>query len=52
MKDTKEIKPRITLQIDDEVQKLVINLRDKHHVNISAICREAIEEWHKKLESK
>ncbi len=42
--------PRVTLQIDNEILKIVNNLRDKHKVNISAICRSAIVEWNNKLE--
>ena len=41
-----------TLQIDEEVDKAIKKLRDKHRVNISAVCRDAIVEKNKKLESK
>jgi len=40
-----------TLQIDEKIDTLIKDLRDRHRVNVSAICRDAIEGWHKKLES-
>lgn len=48
----KENRLTFTLQIDEEIDSLIKNLRDKHRVNISAICRDAIVEWNKKLEKK
>lgn len=50
MTKKKDNRLKLTLQIDEDILKSIKNLRDKHHVNISAICRDAITEWERKLE--
>jgi len=52
MKTNESNKWKLTLQIDEETSTIIKNLREKHHVNISAVCREALSEWNKKLETR
>lgn len=52
MKKTKEEKPKLTLQIDEETLMVVKNLRDKHHINISGLIRDELHKWNEKLEAK
>lgn len=37
------------MQVDDEILKLIRDLREVHCINISALFRDSITEWHKKL---
>jgi hypothetical protein len=48
---TKNLKMRLNLQIDKDTREICNVLRDKHHINISSLCREAILDMYKKLEN-
>ncbi len=52
MKKVKEERPKLTLQIDNETLEVVVNLREKHHINISSLVRNELHKWNTKLESK
>ena len=41
---------RTTLYLDDETLEMSKTLREKHHVNISSVARQAIRDLFKKLE--
>ena len=41
---------RTTLYLDDETLEMSKALREKHHVNISSVARQAIRDLFKKLE--
>jgi len=43
-------KNRLNLMVDDETQEMSNVLRDKHHVNISSVARQAIRDLYNKLE--
>ena len=47
----KKLRIRLNLQIDEETKQMSDNLRLKHHVNISSLCREAIRNMYEKLEN-
>jgi post-segregation antitoxin (ccd killing protein) len=47
---TKNLKVRLNLQIDKETREVCNLLRDKHHINISSLCREAIINKYKELD--
>jgi hypothetical protein len=43
------LKVRLNLQIDEETLKMTKNLREKHHINLSSLCRESIIKKYKEL---
>ncbi len=45
----KKLRIRLNLQIDEETLKITNILREKHHINISSLCREAISNKYKEL---
>ena len=47
----KNLKVRLNLQIDRDTREICNILRDKHHINISSLCREAIQNMYEKLEN-
>lgn len=47
----KKLRVRLNLQINEETLKMSNILREKHHVNISSLCREAIVKMYEKLEN-
>ena len=49
-KEAGEWNSRIALKIDDETHSQIQVLRDKHCINISAVCRNAIAALFLKLE--
>ncbi len=48
--ESQEWNSRIALKIDDETHNQIQILRDKHCINISAVCRNAIAALFVKLE--
>ena len=46
------LKVRLNLQIDRQTLKMTKILREKHHINLSSLCREAIVNMYKKMEEK
>lgn len=51
-KTEKEMKIRLNLQINPEIEQMVKVLREKHSINFSSFCRNAIIDLYKKLEQK
>ena len=50
--ETVIFKQRLNLQLDDETKEMSNVLRQKYHINISSLCREAIRDaYHSRLES-
>lgn len=41
---------RFNMQIDNETIKMIKIIREKHHINVSSLCREAIVNMYQKLE--
>lgn len=50
MRNRKDNRLTFTLQIDEEVDRMIKNLRDKYRINVSAICRDLIMDYHNRLE--
>ena len=49
---TKKLRIRLNLQIDQQTSKMAKILREKHHINLSSLCRKAIIDFYGKLEKK
>jgi hypothetical protein len=49
---TKNLKIRLNLQIDNPTLEMSKILREKHHINLSSLCREAIVNAYKKIENR
>jgi len=47
-----KLRIRLNLQIDEETKKMSDNLRLRHHINISSLCREAIRNIYRSLNEK
>ena len=45
----KKLRIRLNLQINEETKKMSDELREKNHVNISSLCREAIRNMYQRL---
>lgn len=48
----KNLKIRLNLQIDKKILETTKVLREKHHINISSLCRDVILKTYNKLEHK
>ena len=48
----KNLKVRLNLQIDEETLAMTRIMREKYHINLSSLCREAIIASYNKLEYK
>jgi len=48
----KNLRIRLNLQINEQILKMANILREKHHINLSSLCREAIVNMYKKMEEK
>ena len=46
----KKLRIRLNLQIDEKTKEMSEVLREKHHINLSSVCREAIKAIYSKLE--
>ena len=44
------LKVRLNLQVDEETSKKSVVLRQKHHINLSSLCRDAIIKKFEELE--
>ena len=48
----KQLRSRLNLILDKEVEEMSNVLRQKYHINISSLCREAIRDaYHSRLET-
>lgn len=47
----KNLRVRLNLQINEDVKQKSDVLREKHHLNISSLCRDAIEKKYQELEN-
>ncbi len=47
---TKQLKVRLNLQIDNATREMSNILREKHHLNISSLCRQTIIDKYNELE--
>jgi len=48
----KKLRIRLNLQINEQILKMTEILREKHHINISSLCRDAISNEYEKMEKK
>ena len=48
---SKKLRVRLNLQIDEATLEMTKIMRDKHHINLSSLCREAITNAYQRLES-
>jgi len=48
----KNLKVRLNLQIDELTLKMTKILREKHHINLSSLCRKSIIDLYNRLEEK
>ena len=48
---SKKEKKKINLQVDDDIYEMCKNLRSKYYINISSLCRNAIEETYIRLKN-
>ena len=46
---SKQLKFRLNLLVDKNIREKSIILRDEYHINISSLCREAIDNKYKVL---
>lgn len=46
---SKKLKIRLNLQIDEETKEMSSVLREKNHINISSLCRDAIRKTYYQL---
>lgn len=49
---SKNLRVRLNLQINEQILKMANILREKHHINLSSLCRKSIIDLYNKLERK